>query len=106
MATTISKELFNAIRSDIVNGEFSHLDSDNIKFYANATISVTAKINKFYDCKFFAVKVTGAEGKEFDLAEEQAEELYNALEDDLQDREEDARSEAEHIKHLWRTAYA
>jgi ribosome-associated toxin RatA of RatAB toxin-antitoxin module len=98
------------IEYDITNGLFSTTYEANNKCYYDAEndldIEVQSEYKHLIGAWQFDVTVTDRNGDEYMLEEGQWEKLYKALMGDVEWREKEARSEAEHIKQLWRSAYA
>ena len=94
---------------DINNGLFSATYEANNKCYYDAEndldIEVQSEYNDLIGAWQFEVNLSDSNGDEYILEEGQWSKLYKALMEDIEWREKEARSEAEHIKHLWR-AYA
>ena len=95
---------------DIKNGLFSADYEANNKCYYDAEndldIEVQSEYKHLIGAWQFDVTVTDCNGDEYMLEEGQWEKLHNALMSDVEWREKEALSEAEHIKQLWRSAYA
>ena len=91
---------------DINNGLFSATYEANNKCYYDADneldIEVQSEYKHLIGAWQFDVTVTDRYGDEYMLEEGQWEKLYKALMGDVEWREQEARSEAEHIKYLWR----
>lgn len=98
------------IEYDINNGLFSATYEANNKCYYDAENELDIEVHSEYKHLIgawqFDVTVTDRNGDEYMLEEGQWEKLYKALMVDIEEREKEERSEMEHIKHLWRTAYA
>ena len=98
------------IEYDINNGLFSATYEANNKCYYDAENELDIEVHSEYKHLIgawqFDVTVTDCNGDEYMLEEGQWEKLYKALMVDIEEREKEERSEIEHIKHLWRTAYA
>lgn len=98
------------IEYDINNGLFSATYEANNKCYYDAEndldIEVQSEYKHLIGAWQFDVTVTDGNGDEYTLEDGQWEKLYKALMGDVEWREKEARSEAEHIKQLWRSAYA
>ena len=95
---------------DINNGLFSTTYEANNKCYYDAEneldIEVYSEYKHLTGAWVFEVTITDTWGEEYILEEGQWEKLHKALMGDVEWREQEARSEAEHIKQLWRSAYA
>jgi hypothetical protein len=116
MTTTNTKEMAMSLATrreieyDILNGLFSDASDANIKYYRDEDNSLDIEVEtRFIDWggywQFF-ITVSDDNGEEYTLAEGQWKKLHNAFEGDLEWRGLEAQSEAEHIKQLWRSAYA
>ena len=107
---TINQASRMEIRYDINNGLFSATYEANNKCYYDADndldIEVQSEYKHLIGAWQFDVTVTDRYGDEYMLEDGQWEKLYKALMGDVEWREKEARSEAEHIKQLWRSAYA
>lgn len=116
MTTTNMKEMAISLATkreilyDINNGLFSDACDTNNKYYHDEENSLDIEVESRYidrsDCWSFDVKVYDDDGEEGILDEEQWKRLHRAFEGDLQWRDKEARSEAEHIRQLWMGAYA
>lgn len=98
-------DIYNIIE-DIKGGEFCEADTVTTKYYNNDRIAVTAQVDNYYYPISLEVVLIDEEGDEHNLCQEQYDLVYKAWGKALQEAEKEARSEAEHIKQLWRTAYA
>ena len=99
---------YHAIMADINNGVYAEYDAHTWREYydeeSDLHICVSIK-NDEYSVREFEVEITDNE-REYDLCDEEWIYLRDLAQVALYDNEQYARSEAEHIKHLWRTAYA
>lgn len=106
---TISISTLREILYDMNNGLFSADYETNNKYYYDEDndldIEVQSKYNELIGAWQFEVNLSDRNGDEYTLEDGQWSKLHKALMDDIEWREKEARSEAEHIKHLWRTAY-
>lgn len=95
---------------DINNGLFSADYEANNKYYYDEENDLEIEMQSEYKYLTGAwqldVVISDCNGDEYILEEGQWEKLYKALMVDIEEREKEERSEIEHIKHLWRTAYA
>jgi hypothetical protein len=95
---------------DINNGLFSEDYEPNSKYYHDdendLDIEVLSEMNQLNGMWQFDVMIADSNGDEYILDEGQWLILNKALMQDIEWRNEEARSEAEHIKQLWRSAYA
>lgn len=98
------------IQYDINNGLFSTDYEPNNKHYYDADndiyIEVQSEYNHLTGGWRFDVTISDCNGDEYILAEGQWSRLHKALMADIEWRDKEARSEAEHIRQLWRSAYA
>ena len=98
------------IAYDINNGLFSDASDANIKYYRDEDNSLDIEVEtRFIDWGGywqFEVRVSDDNGEEGILEEGQWKILHKAFEGDLEWRGLEAQSEAEHIRQLWRSAYA
>ena len=116
MTTTNTQEMAislatrREIEYDINNGLFSDASDANIKYYRdeerNLDIEVETRFIDWGGYWQFFVTVSDDNGTEGVLEEGQWKILHKAFEGDLEWRDKEAQSEAEHIKQLWRSAYA
>lgn len=116
MTTTNTKEMAislatrREIEYDINNGLFSDASDANIKYYRDEDNSLDIEVEtRFIDWGGywqFEVRVSDDNGEEGILEEGQWKILHKAFEGDLEWRGLEAQSEAEHIRQLWRSAYA
>ena len=116
MTTTNTQEMAislatrREIEYDINNGLFSDSSDTNIKYYRDEERDLDIEVEtRFVDWggywEFF-ITVSDDNGEEGILEEGQWKILHKAFEGDLEWRSREAESEAEHIKQLWRSAYA
>lgn len=116
MTTTNTKEMAMSLATrreieyDIHNGLFSDPSDTNNKYYRDEDNSLDIEVEtRFIDWggywQFF-ITVSDDNGEEGILEEGQWKILRKAFDGDLEWRDKEARSEAEHIKQLWRSAYA
>ena len=107
---TINQASRMEILYDINNGLFSATYEANNKCYYDAENDLDIEVQSEYQpltgAWQFDVTISDCNGDEYMLSEGQWEKLYKALMGDVEWREQEARSEAEHIKQLWRSAYA
>lgn len=91
------------IVDDVKRGKFSHPEDTTTRYYNNGQIEVTAQVDSdFYPIKL-EVLIIDEEGEDHPLCSEQYNFIYTAWEKELIEAEKEARSEAEHIKHLRET---
>jgi hypothetical protein len=95
---------------DIHNGLFSADYEANNKYYYDADNDLEIEMQSEYKYLTGAwvleVIITDSWGDEYMLEDGQWEKLHKALMGDIEWRNREAQSEAEHIKQLWRSAYA
>lgn len=107
---SISINILREMLCDINNGLFSTIYEANYKYYHDEDndldIEVCSEFKDLIGAWQFDVTVTDCNGDEYTLEDGQWAKLYKALMGDIEWREKEARSEAEHIKQLWRSAYA
>lgn len=107
---SISISILREMLYDINNGLFSADYDANYKYYHDAEndldIEVCSEFKHLIGAWQFDVTVTDSNGDEYTLEDGQWAKLHKALMADIEWREKEARSEAEHIKQLWRSAYA
>ncbi|MBE6197981.1 MAG: hypothetical protein E7141_04805 [Rikenellaceae bacterium] len=107
---SVSINILREMLYDINNGLFSTTYEANNKYYRDAEneldIEVQSEYNHLTGAWQLDVIITNNWGDEDILEDGQWAKLYKALMGDVEWREKEAQSEAEHIKHLWRTAYA
>lgn len=107
---TVSINILREMLYDINNGLFSTTYEANNKYYRDEENDLDIEMQSEYKHLIGAwqldVTVTESNGDEYMLEEGQWSKLYKALMGDVEWREKEARSEAEHIKQLWRSAYA
>lgn len=107
---SVSINILREMLYDINNGLFSTTYDANNKYYRDEEndldIEVQSEYKHLIGAWQFDVTVTDCNGDKYMLEEGQWSKLHKALMGDVEWREKEARSEAEHIKHLWRTAYA
>lgn len=107
---SISLNTLREMLYDINNGLFSTTYEANNKYYYDEENDLEIEMKSEYKYLTgawqFDVTVTDRYGDEYILEDGQWEKLYKALMGDVEWREKEARSEAEHIKQLWRSAYA
>lgn len=116
MTTTNTKEMAISLATkreimfDINNGLFSDPSDTNNKYYRDEERDLDIEVEtRFVDWGGyweFDIKVFDDNGTEGILEEGQWKILHKAFKGDLEWREKEAQSEAEHINHLWRSAYA
>ena len=107
---SVSINILREIKYDINNGLFSTIYEANNKCYYDAEDELEIEVESEYKHLIgiwqLEVKITDKYGDEDILEEGQWAKLYKALMRDVEWREKEARSEAEYIKQLWRSAYA
>lgn len=107
---TVSKNTLREMLYDINNGLFSSEYEANNKCYYDEENDLDIEMQSEYKILTgvwqLDVVISDCNGDEDMLEDGQWEKLYKALMGDIEWREKEARSEAEHIKHLWRIAYA
>lgn len=105
---SISISALREILYDMNTGIFSEDFQPNIKLYRDEEneLEIELRTEKCYGEWKLDAMITDCNGDEHNIDEGQWYKLYQALMGDVEWREKEARSEAEHIKHLWRTAYA
>lgn len=107
---SVSINILREMLYDINNGLFSTTYEANNKYYYDEDndleIEVQSKYNHLTGAWQLDVIITNDWGDEDILEDGQWAKLYKALMGDVEWREKEARSEAEHIKQLWRSAYA
>lgn len=95
---------------DIHNGLFSADYEANNKYYYDEDNDLEIEMQSEYKYLTGAwqldVVISDCNGDEHMLEDGQWSKLHKALMGDIEWREKEARSEAEHIKQLWRSAYA
>lgn len=107
---SISINTLREMLYDIHNGLFSADYEPNCKYYHDDENDLDIEVHSEYKHLIgawqFDVTVADCNGDEYILEEGQWEKLHKALMGDVEWREKEARSEAEHIKQLWMSAYA
>ena len=107
---SVSINILREMLYDINNGLFSTTYEANNKYYRDADNDLDIEMQSEYDHLTGAwqldVIISNDWGDEDILEEGQWAKLYKALMGDVEWREKEAQSEAEHIKQLWRSAYA
>lgn len=102
----ISKALKDEILFDIHNGVYSDSTESNNKYYRDNVndldVEVTSEYIDLLDTWRFVVEIADDFGEEYTLEELQWHKLHTALMQDVRWRNDHAKSEAEHIKYLWR----
>lgn len=95
---------------DIHNGLFSADYEANNKYYHDEDNDLEIEMQSEYKhltgAWVFEVTISDCNGDEYMLEDGQWEKLHKALMGDIEWRNREAQSEAEHIKQLWRSAYA
>lgn len=106
---SISLNTLREMLYDIHNGLFSADYEPSYKYYHDEENDLGAEVHSEYKhltgAWVLEVTITDSWGDEYMLEDGQWEKLYKALMSDVEWREQEARSEAEHIKQLWRAAY-
>ena len=107
---SISLNTLREMLYDINNGLFSTTYEANNKYYYDEDNDLDIEVHSEYKhltgAWVFEVAITDTWGDEYMLEDGQWSKLHKALMGDVEWREKEARSEAEHIKQLWRSAYA
>jgi hypothetical protein len=106
----ISKASRMEIEYDITNGLFSADYEVRCKCYRDEEndllIEVQSEFKYLTGAWLLNVVIYDNFDNKYTLEEGQWSKLYKALMGDVEWREKETRSEAQYVKHLWRTAYA
>ena len=107
--SAISITTYHDILHDFERGLYAEYDGaiameyiDNEK---NSMVLVTTR-NEGFELKELSVEIIDSQGDERVLPDELWAYMRRYAERALLEADKEARSEAEHVKHLWRTAYA
>ena len=107
---SISLNTLREMLYDINNGLFSTTYEANNKYYYDEENDLEIEMQSEYKYLTGAwqldIVISDCNGDEDILEDGQWDKLHKALMGDVEWREKEARSEAEHIKQLWRSAYA
>lgn len=107
--SAISITTYHEILHDFERGLYADYDATMVQEYhdeeKNRDILISTR-NRDFELEELAVEIIDCNGDEHELPEDLWAYMRRYAERALAEADKEAQSEAQHIKHLWRTAYA